>query len=332
MGKWQLLPRLPRALAIFSTCPHSSIYANRFTPRRNRNRISGDVTRTPPKKSEKKAALLSPFRYPGGKIWLRPFIRQWLNEPVDLLVECFAGGANVTLTAVSENLAKRAVIIELDLDVASVWDVVLNGKSTWLTSKIRRFKVGRRTVGTELKRSPRTAHTRAWKTLLRNRVNHGGILAPGAGLLRRGEDDIGIQSRWYPNTLIARIDAINRLKRKIKIIEGDGIAWIESCKRKTTSDSIAFFIDPPYSSVGERLYTYGTVDHEKLFSVASRLPGRILMTYHDSPEIRALAKQFGFMFQEVKMVNRLHTAKTELLISRNFDWFTADEKTKNSSA
>ena len=36
--------------------------------------------------------LLSPFRYPGGKSWLRPIVQQWLSKPVRQLVEPFAGG------------------------------------------------------------------------------------------------------------------------------------------------------------------------------------------------------------------------------------------------
>lgn len=278
------------------------------------------MPRATSKKTAKKRALLSPFRYPGGKIWLRPWIRQWLSDPVNRLVECFAGGANITLTAVSEGLAKRATLIELDEDVASVWEAILNGKASWLSDKIEKFKPSRRAVLAELKISPRANHTRAWKTLLRNRVNHGGILAPGAGLLKRGEDNNGIKSRWYSETLIARIDEINKLKRKITFIRGDGLDWMENYKPKTTADSIAFFIDPPYSCVGERLYTHGIIDHQRLFRVASTLPGRVLMTYQDTSEIRALAERFRFKVREVKMVSRLHTPKSELLISRDFKW------------
>jgi DNA adenine methylase len=279
------------------------------------------MRRFPSKQQPKKRSLLSPFRYPGGKVWLRQIVRQWLSKPVDLLVESFAGGGNVTLTAVSEHLAKKAIMIEIDPDVASVWDAVLNGRADWLCNKIERFHLGRRTLRAELKVNPRTTHTRAWKTLLRNRVNHGGILAPGAGVLRRGEDDNGIQSRWYPGTLISRINEINKLKGKIRIIEGDGLDWIENYKlRKSASCSVAFFIDPPYSSVGERLYTYGRIDHEKLFRAASELPGQVLMTYHDASEIHRLAKQFDFKYRRVKMVSRQNAAKTELLVCKNFDW------------
>lgn len=271
-------------------------------------------------KPHAKKNQLSPLRYPGGKIWLRPWIRQWLSKPVDRLIECFGGGANVTLTAIWEGLATRATLIELDPDVASVWKAILNGKAGWLSDKIEAFKLNRKNVLAELDISARAEHTRAWKTLLRNRVSHGGILAPGAGLLRRGEDDNGIRSRWYPEALVARIEEINKIRTKIRFIEGDGLAWLENYKRRRGSGTVAFFIDAPYSTVGERLYTFGEIDHERLFRVAAKLPGRVLMTYHDAQEIRKLSKQFNFRVRRVDMLNRQNSEKTELLISKNFDW------------
>jgi DNA adenine methylase len=277
--------------------------------------VSSAITDKPAKKP-----LLSPFRYPGGKSWLRPWIRQWLSKPVDRLVECFGGGANVTLTAIWEGLATRSTLIELDPDVASVWKAILNGKAGWLSDKIEAFNPTRKNVLAEIDISVRADHTRAWKTLLRNRVSHGGILAPGAGLLRRGEDDNGIKSRWYPEALVSRIEVINKIRRKIRFIEGDGLAWLESYKRKRGSGTVAFFIDAPYSTVGERLYTYSEIDHEKLFRVAARLPGRVLMTYHDAQEIRKMAKQFNFKIRRVGMLNRQNAEKTELLVSKSFDW------------
>ena len=277
--------------------------------------MSRAITDKPAKKP-----LLSPFRYPGGKSWLRPWIRQWLSKPVDRLVECFGGGANVTLTAIWEGLATRATLIELDPDVSSVWKAILNGKAGWLSDKIEAFNPTRKNVLAEIDISVRADHTRAWQTLLRNRVSHGGILAPGAGLLRRGEDDNGIKSRWYPEALVSRIEEINKIRRKIKFIEGDGLAWLESYKPKRGYGTVAFFIDAPYSTVGERLYTYSKIDHEKLFRVAAKLPGRVLMTYHDAQEIRKMAKQFNFKIRRVDMLNRQNAEKTELLVSKSFDW------------
>lgn len=55
----------------------------------------------------------SPLRYPGGKTWLVPHIREWLRKTApEILIEPFAGGAIVSLTA---------VMIELDRDVAAFW-------------------------------------------------------------------------------------------------------------------------------------------------------------------------------------------------------------------
>ncbi len=47
----------------------------------------------------------SPFRYPGGKTWLIPTVRKWLqqNTKAGLLIEPFAGGGIVSLTAPSKN-------------------------------------------------------------------------------------------------------------------------------------------------------------------------------------------------------------------------------------
>jgi DNA adenine methylase len=267
-----------------------------------------------------KAALLSPFRYPGGKTWLRPIIRQWLCQHVDCLVEPFGGGAVVSLTALNEGLAQHAVIIERDPSVASVWEVMLNGEADWLCRRIKQFKPTRACVRAELKCRARSLRTLAWMTLLRNRVNHGGLIAPGAGLLKRGEAGNGVKSRWYPKTLSARITAIHALKRQIRFSKADALIWLKRYGRRLGTVRAAYFIDPPYSKTGKRLYEYGEIDHQRLFEIASRLSGRVLMTYDDSAEIRDLARKFGFRYRRIEMRSRHHVSKNELLISKDFKW------------
>src|SRR5437867_12641482 len=86
----------------------------------------------------------SPFRYPGGKTWLVPYVRIWLSSitpPVKELIEPFAGGSIVGLTAAFENLASKVTLIELDPDVASVWKTILGGNANWLASKVVGFNV-----------------------------------------------------------------------------------------------------------------------------------------------------------------------------------------------
>src|SRR5438874_10353028 len=81
----------------------------------------------------------SPFRYPGGKTWLVPYVRSWLRyrkSPPSLLVEPFAGGAIVGLTAGFEELARHVVLVESDPNVAAVWKTLLRGRAEWLASDI----------------------------------------------------------------------------------------------------------------------------------------------------------------------------------------------------
>ena len=70
----------------------------------------------------------SPLRYPGGKTWLIPHIRAWLRgiKPTPrLLIEPFAGGGTVSLTAVMEGLVDHCLMAELDPDVAAFWHAAL---------------------------------------------------------------------------------------------------------------------------------------------------------------------------------------------------------------
>src|SRR5580693_7008780 len=72
----------------------------------------------------------SPFRYPGGKTWFVPYLRDWLRSKSKLptrFIEPFAGGGIVSLTVAFERLAKHVIFAELEPGVAAVWRVVLNG-------------------------------------------------------------------------------------------------------------------------------------------------------------------------------------------------------------
>src|SRR5438128_4938414 len=84
----------------------------------------------------------SPFRYPGGKTWLVPYVREWLQskrERPSRLIEPFAGGAIISLTVAFERLAKHVLFAEIDQNVAAVWRVVLNGHAEWLAKQILNF-------------------------------------------------------------------------------------------------------------------------------------------------------------------------------------------------
>ena len=88
----------------------------------------------------------SPFRYPGGKTWFVPRLREWLiSQPKRprLMVEPFAGGGIISLTAIFENLVETALMVELDEDVAAVWQTIIDGEAEWLASRILNFEMSR---------------------------------------------------------------------------------------------------------------------------------------------------------------------------------------------
>src|SRR5438094_10659104 len=81
----------------------------------------------------------SPFRYPGGKTWLVPLFRRWVRslgfKPA-YLIEPFAGGGIISLTALFENLVERALMVELDGQIAAVWKAIVDGEGEWLANRI----------------------------------------------------------------------------------------------------------------------------------------------------------------------------------------------------
>lgn len=266
----------------------------------------------------------SPFRYPGGKTWLIPLVRRWLKgletKPAEL-IEPFAGGAIVSLTAAFEELTESVLMVERDDEVSAVWETILNGDAQRLVERIARFELTLQNVRCELSKSDVSREELAFHTILRNRVNHGGILAPGSGVIRHGENGKGIKSRWYPETLYKRILNISHVKRRLRFIHGDGLAVL---RENAHRPDVVFFIDPPYTAAGKkagkRLYAHNELDHPALFSIAAKLKGDFLMTYDNAGGVEALARQHDFDTYAIAMKNTHHAEMTELLVARNLDW------------
>ena len=262
----------------------------------------------------------SPLRYPGGKTWLIPHVRAWLKAtgaPHPLIVEPFAGGAVVSLTAVMEGLAMRAFMIERDPDVAAFWRAALEHGDA-LMDRVRDFKLTRKAVERLANQAPRDDIEHGFRTLVLNRTRRGGVLAPGAALIKRGENGSGVASRWYPNTLIKRLRAIQQHADRITFREGDGVREL----RYMAGDDAGacFFIDPPYTArggkhAGARLYAHHTVDHAALFATLAESGANFLMTSDHSDEIVALVRRHGFHAETVTMKNSHYKSVKESILT-----------------
>ncbi len=255
-------------------------------------------------------STLSPFRYPGGKSALRPKIIEWIRNlgyRPSHFVEPFAGGSSVGLAVAELDLVDNVTLVEIDPDVAAVWEVILNGGAKHLAKRIRTFTLDTATARATLKSRSGDSVSRAFRCLLLNRISRGGIMAPGAGLLNRGERNRGIQSRWYPETLARRVEAVHALRSKITFACGDGL---EALRVYSDTPNAVAFVDPPYVANGRgaglRLYSYHDVSCEKLFKAIRGFSGPVIITYHRSDVVQREAKAAGIDCSTVRM----HTAHT----------------------
>ena len=76
------------------------------------------------------------------------------GTPPELLFEPFAGGGIVSLTAVMEGLAERALMAELDHDVAAFWRAALRSAPA-IKERVQRFEPTREAVNALAARSPK---------------------------------------------------------------------------------------------------------------------------------------------------------------------------------
>lgn len=284
----------------------------------------GDPNQAPPIVNVAQVPQRSPLRYPGGKTWLVPHIRRWLRRfprKPKTFVEPFVGGGIVALTTAFENLADHVVMVELDKNVAALWQTILSDDNDWLAQRVLDFDVTIESVRHELAKTPHDTKHLGFQTLLRNRTFHGGILANGSSVLKYGENGRGIKSRWYPKTLYTRLQNIKTVRDKITFVHGDGI---EAIKEYSHHKSAFFFIDPPYTAAGKRagtrLYNHSQLNHEELFVQAEMIRGDFLMTYDDAQEVAEMATHHFFEARKVPMMNTHHATMYELLIGRDLSW------------
>ena len=172
----------------------------------------------------------SPLRYPGGNTWLIPHVRWWLGSlPIkpSVLIEPFLGGGVVSLTAVAEGLVERAIMVETDRESAAFWHAAVDHGEE-LAQMVLRFEPTRETVLQLADSRPENVVERGFRTLVLNRTRRNGIICPGASLIRRGDSDRGVGSRWYPETLARRIREIAFNAERLVFCESDGLRLLEA--------------------------------------------------------------------------------------------------------
>ena len=229
------------------------------------------------------------------------------------MAEPFAGGASVSLGAVAGGLCERAHLMELDEEVAAVWETIINrGEGTALGEKIISFVPTRESVMELISDDPPSLVDRALAALVKNRTHWGGICAPGSSLM--GD----VAARWYPETLARRVEAVGELRGRLSFTLGDGVRWMSG----GCSGAAAIFADPPYTMggrmEGRRLYLRHRVDHEAILAAAAASRGSVLATYHDTEEVRKGARRHSLEVMRTPPVSSRKPG--ELLVGRDLSW------------
>ena len=262
----------------------------------------------------------SPLRYPGGKLWLVPHVRHWLGAAgAETLIEPFAGGAIVSLTAVAEDLVQRAIMVEIDEDVAALWRAALyHGPA--LAARVAAFVPTVSNVRGVEDTEPGNIVDRAFRTLVLNRTRYAGILHRTAGSIKFG-DGRGIASRWYGQTLLNRLSAIEQHADRLSFAQGNGLEMLDEMIAFWGEASTAVFADPPYTTgggkrAGRGLYNHHEVDHNRLFAQLANSGVAFLMTYDISPEVVDLVDRYGFHAVKVEPRTAKHRTVPEILVTR----------------
>ncbi len=214
-----------------------------------------------------------------------------------------------------EDLVERCLLVELDADVAAFWHAALRHNSE-LCERVCEFEPTRDAVEALANSQPDETLERGFRTLVLNRTRRGGILAPGASLSRAGESGKGLASRWYPDTIVARLREISLHADRIDFRETDGMRLLEEFAG--TPGSVVF-ADPPYTAggkrAGRRLYTHHQIDHPRLFQLLADTATDFMLTYDHAPEIAALVDRHHLHAVQVTMKNTHHNRVGELVIT-----------------
>lgn len=288
------------------------------------------------KKSKNNNIYYSPFRYPGGKACIFPFVSKLFYE--NQLIGCnyaepYAGGAGLALKLLFQEYVNHIYINDFDRAIFCIWkqitensvrfcdwlsDVKVNVETWRYYKEIRNFED---VEDFELAKA----------TYFLNRTNISGVIKGGmiGGYNQTGK--YKIDARFNKDDLIARIERIAQFQKRISVSNLDGLAFIRRMNRK--NNEIFIYLDPPYLQKGADLYMnyYSRKDHEKLSRSIHKMDKKWMVSYDNHDFILNL---YG---QERKIIYQLSQAASNrvgdeiLIFSDQLNFSDSLQKLKSPS-
>lgn len=247
----------------------------------------------------------SPFRYPGGKSQLYPYIKHLLkiNNINGTYIEPFAGGAGVAIELLLHGDVEQIVINDYDKSIFSAWNAIINHSEEaisflqtvpitydeWLKQK---------SIHEDSKNDP-TSVIGGLATFYLNRTNVSGIIKGGPIGGKKQESIYKIDARFNREKLIKKIKIIASYKDKIILMNKDANELVSVIKKKFDSQNTFIFFDPPYFAQGKNLYLsfIDESEHQKLFKNIKKLNDyKLIITYDTEEEIKSIYSDFEQKF------------------------------------
>lgn len=230
----------------------------------------------------------SPLRYPGGKTKALDRILPHVPSDMGEFREPFVGGGSVffAVKKLFGSRVRRYWINDLNADLATFWRF-LRADPDQLIDQVCAFKehyANGRALHQFLldERNMRSDFDRAVRFFLMNRITFSGVMDSG------GYSQESFEKRFT-------ISSIERLKTAAYYMGGVEVTNCDYADVIHRPGENAFlFLDPPYwKATGSKLYgvkgdLHTSFDHERFADNMRRCTHRWLITYDDSPKIRAL--------------------------------------------
>lgn len=285
----------------------------------------------------------SPFRYPGGKSQLYPYVKHLLdiNDVKGTYIEPFAGGAGVAIELLLHNDVEQIVINDYDKSIHSAWNVIINHKheliefikespisfENWLVQKSIH----------EQNKEKQNSISGGLATFYLNRTNVSGIIKGGPIGGKNQTGKYKIDARFNKQSLIEKIERISQYRDKIILMNEDANQLTKIIKSKFDPKNTFIFFDPPYYTQGKNLYMsfIDPSEHQKLFNNIKNLNDfKWIVTYDTASEINDIYKSINnsFTYTLNYTANRRRKANEYLFANDNtiVDSFGKVELLKNN--
>lgn len=276
----------------------------------------------------------TPLRYPGGKSQLIPFVIEVLRGNDMFLgeyAEPFAGGAGIAMHLLLNDYVSRIYLNDFDPSIYALWHSILHDTDAFC-DRVERTDVNieewHRQRATYFNPSPASLLDTGFATLFLNRTNRSGIIKAGVIGGLKQEGTYKLDCRFNRQDLVRKIRRIAAYREQIELTCLDAEDFVRNIVPTTSEDTLVN-LDPPYFDKGPELYTnfYRPEDHASLASEVGKMKRPWMVTYDDTPEIRALYAQYPRYSTSLNYSVQIKRIGTELLVLD--PWLTAPESIRD---